>query len=119
MAEMLVFAVDLVNSDDPRKHAQLLKRGDVVVIVPDGHAWSEEERTHGRWTIVQVPGVPVADLSAYVALEPDDADVPHKLPQLRAFRFDLDAHDGKPLTRAQALVLKRAKPPMLDPDVLQ
>lgn len=119
MAEMLVFAVDKINADDPHKHAQLHKRGDVVVIVPDDHLWSDEERSHARWTIVKVPGATEHDLSAFVARESEDADVPHKILQLRAFSFDLGAHNGSPLTLAQALALKRRKPVMSDPDVFQ
>jgi hypothetical protein len=71
-----------------------------------------------QWEIVEVPGVPVADLSAYLAEEPHDEASPHHLRQRRAFAFDLDKHDGKALTRDKALAMKLKKPPMPDPNVL-
>jgi hypothetical protein len=71
-----------------------------------------------QWTIVEVPGVPVADLSAFLAEVAHDEANPHHLRQRRAFAFDVDKHDGKPLTREAALAMKLAKPPMPDPNVL-
>jgi hypothetical protein len=118
MAEMLVRLVDKNNHDNPVKHAQLTKRGDVIVIMDDGHPWSPAELAGDPWRVVKVPGVPIADLSAYLAEEPHDAANPHHLRQRRAFAFDIDKHDGKDLTRDKSLAMKLKKPPTLDPNVL-
>lgn len=117
MAEMLVRVVDKVNPDDPRKDARLTKRGDVIVVQPDGWAWTATELAGDPWIVVKVPGVPESDLSAYLMEEPEDLARP-KLLQRRAFKFDIDAHDGKPLNRGQVMAMRRGKPVRPDPDVL-
>jgi len=42
MAELLVMNVDNVGRT-PEKTALLYKRGDVVVVMPDGHVWGAKE----------------------------------------------------------------------------
>ena len=67
MAELLVRVVDKTNPNDPVVDAHLLKRGDVVAVCPDGHPWSERERSAEYWQIVRVAGVSVATLLHLVA----------------------------------------------------
>ena len=78
MAEMLVRIADK-SSDDPHKNAQLTKRGDVIVIQPDGWNWSAAERTD-PWVIVKVPGALVADLAEFVQEESFAAKGATKMP---------------------------------------
>ena len=54
MAELLVRVIDKVN-EDPEKDVGCLKRGDVVVVCPDGWGWSEKERKNSDWRILRVP----------------------------------------------------------------
>jgi len=123
---MLVRLVDKVNEADAALNAQLTKRGDVISIQVDGFAWSDHERNSGTWTIVKVPGVPIDDLSAYLVPEPFNPMVDqHKLPQRRAFKFDIDRYQLLPaaaqaaLIRAQALAFKITKPIVPNPNVLR
>lgn len=122
MCELLVRVVDKVNAQDPRKNAQLTKRGDVITVQEDGWPWSAAELAGNPWRVIAVPGVPADVVSAFLQPEPYDPVVDHKLPQRRAFKFDIDAFlalpAGTKLTRAQALALKITKPPIPDPDVL-
>lgn len=119
MCEMLVMREDKVN-DDPYLDAQCYKRGDVIVIMEDGHPWSKEELDHPRWLVVKVPGVPRDKLTAYLVGEPGDP-LQNKMLQRRAFTFDMDAHDQegkKDYNEAKALEKKKAKPARADPLVL-
>ena len=54
MAEFLIKAVDAVNPD-PAKDLMCYKRGDIVVVMPDGHPWGSGERDINKFLIVQVP----------------------------------------------------------------
>ncbi len=102
-------------SDDPRKHAQLSKRGDCIVIVDDSHEFSVHE--HALYAIVEVPGANVDDLSAFYA--PDVRDHrQHRLLRRKAFKFDLDQWNGGALTLNEALALKKRHEPLFDPDVI-
>jgi hypothetical protein len=121
MAECLVFITDKVNPHSARMNAECPKRGDIITVQDDGWPWSPAERVF-PFSVVQVPGVDAADLSAFLAPEPDDADKPgKKLLQFRAFKFDIDDWEakGKPkLARGQILAMKKGRPPLADPDVL-
>lgn len=57
MAEILFFVEDKTN-DDKELNAQAYKRGDVVVVCPDGWPWGREELKDPRFRIVKVPGEP-------------------------------------------------------------
>jgi hypothetical protein len=113
MAKMIVCAEDKV-SDDPRKNAQLHKRGDVIDILDDAVQW--QIPADHPWVMVEVAATR-DQLSAFLSREPDDGS--DKLLQRRAFRFDLHADRPKRLTLEQALALKRAVPAIPDPDVIQ
>lgn len=53
MSEILVRVVDKTHPDII-KDVQLLKSGDVVVIMPDNWSWSEMELTNPEWRILNV-----------------------------------------------------------------
>lgn len=115
MAEMCVNLEDKRQAD-PRLDAQGWKRGFVVSIQEDGYKWGAAETT-GQFAIVKVPGTPASKLSALLVAEPGD-EINNKMLQRRAFRFDIDSHDGHALTLDSALALKVAVPAKDDPDVL-
>lgn len=79
MCEMLIVRED--TTDDPT--AGLPRRGDVVVIKPDGWEWGRRERE--RFWIVYRPGQPAAALVRLLGnkVPPDHA------PLYRAFFLDL------------------------------
>jgi hypothetical protein len=64
MAELLVKLTDATNAD-PVKDAQgCYKRGDVVVVMPDGHVWGRQEGPP-TFCVVKVPGLSVEDARKY------------------------------------------------------
>lgn len=69
MAELLLRVVDKVGSDLYR-NCQCLKRGDVVVVQPDGWKWGNEELTNPDWRILKLPNVTVLQLQQFLSGEP-------------------------------------------------
>jgi len=68
MAEILI-ALNPTNytHPDPRKDkAGVYKKGDIVIIKPDGWPWGREEGLP-KFLIVKLPGVTVDELAAYTA----------------------------------------------------
>jgi hypothetical protein len=87
MAELMICIQDRANEAERVKSNQLYQRGDVIVIVPDGHPWSEIERTKADWRIVSIPGVDPEALTSLVTPEqPTRVDW-----QKRLVRLDLDS----------------------------
>lgn len=136
MAELLIRVIDKIGAD-PYQDAQLTKRGDVIVVCPDGWPWSEEERTNPMWRILAVPDLSISEASILLAPERDtDPRHPSRVLQRRAFHLDLDGPTFLPLqkdlqdaTRAQGLIsiavpltawrtAVLAKPALSDPAVL-
>ncbi len=117
MCELLVRAIDKTNAD-PWLDAQCTKRGDVIVIVDDGHRWGPGELQDRQYIIVRAPGVPASKASAYLAPERGD-DQFSSNPGLRArgFYMDLDASCGAPQPKSlgDLLALKRQKTPGKNP----
>lgn len=74
MAELLVRARDKVSSD-PRQDAALTKMYDVIVVVPDGWAWSHLELSSPDWRIIKLPRISHELLDALEASEPGDPQV--------------------------------------------
>ncbi len=114
MARMVIRQEDRI-SDDPRKHAQLSKRGDCIVIVDDAHEFSSDE--HAIYAIVEVPGASLDDLSAFYIPDVQDHRK-YRLLRRKAFKFDLDRWHRGPLLLAEALALKVRHEPLFDPDVI-
>ncbi len=66
MCEILVKLVDQTYPTDSVKDAAgCYKRGDPVVIMPDGHEWGREEGLP-KFIVVKVPGISVANAMQYV-----------------------------------------------------
>lgn len=85
MAEFLVKAVDAVNLNI-EKNRQCYKRGDIVVVKPDGWAWGKKEGPP-RFEIVKIPGMSYMTALPY-ASEGRKVDA---LPGLRRkYRMSLD-----------------------------
>lgn len=90
--ELLVRIRDKV-SEDFHKNIALTKRGDVIVVMPDGHDWGIEELANPDWRIIRVP-VSRVEAEAMVAHELKQSEEQDKrLLQRRAFKFDLDSLD--------------------------
>jgi len=52
--EILVRVIDK-EQPDPVLNPLVSKRGDLIVSMPDGHGWSELERTEDYWRIIRCP----------------------------------------------------------------
>jgi hypothetical protein len=69
VAEILVRAADSVHPDPGVDAVGCYKRGDPVVVMPDGHPWGVAELDPARFYVIRLPGVPVAALLRYLAPE--------------------------------------------------
>lgn len=89
---MLVRVVDKVNRNDPYLDVKLLKRGDVVVVCPDGWQWSALELKSADWRVMHFPDLSVEKAEAFLGPEFDtDPKNPSKMLRRRAFKVDLDS----------------------------
>lgn len=86
--EILFRAQDKVNLNDETLDVKCLKRGDVVVVVPDGHNWGTQELTNPIWRIVKAPILSEADVADFT--DPEDEFETHPMAQRRKFMIDLD-----------------------------
>lgn len=90
MAELLVRVIDKIN-DDPVLNTKCMKRGDVVVVCPDGWGWSKEELTNPFWRIIKMPNLSMEEANRFLAPELDtDPNQPSKTLQRRAFKLDFN-----------------------------
>jgi hypothetical protein len=93
MAEILVRVVDKVNKEF-YLNCRCTKRGDVIVVAPDGWKWGTDERTDPQYRIISLPQYSVEDLQAFLAPEqPTDPSQSQRTLQRRAFKFDVDHPD--------------------------
>lgn len=85
MCELLVKAVDASHAD-PLIDRHCYKRGDVVVVMPDGHEWGAGELDESVFTVVVMPGVPVDAMSYLIGsqIEPLRQTAALKIPVLRS-----------------------------------
>lgn len=94
MAELLVRVVDKTNPDDPMKCATFTKRGDVIVVQPDGWVWGKEELENPHWRILKIPGMSISEARAFLGEEmPTERPllfVRQPMLQARQFKIDLD-----------------------------
>lgn len=66
MAEFLIKARDPIDLPDNKiKRDNGWKRGDIVVVMPDGHEWGKEER-EPKFVVLKVPGMPLKDALKYI-----------------------------------------------------
>ena len=63
MCEILIKAIDALHID-PEKDKMCYKRGDAVVVMPDGHLWGKEEGLP-KFVVVKIPGMSVAAGKVY------------------------------------------------------
>jgi len=89
MAEFLVKAVDSTNRDPIKDQRGCYKRGDVVVVMPDGHKWGKEEGLP-KFAIIKIPGLSVKDAKEYTASEYPLGDLTKKPIRRRRYRVPLD-----------------------------
>jgi hypothetical protein len=92
MAELLVRVVSKLNPDDVYKDVKLTKRGDVIMVVPDGWGWSIEEKTNPDWRIVKWPSETVVNASTLLTPELPEVEttIPDPMLQRRGFYLNLD-----------------------------
>lgn len=133
MAELLVRVTDLT---DPNIYldSKLTKRGDVIVVRPDGWLWGIEERTAPFWRIIK-SSMSVEEAQAYLKPQVDkDPKNPSKTLLTRAIKFDLDGistpqtlknfvdgprtNDIFDATKIDLNTLKVIKPDLADPLVI-
>lgn len=88
MSELLVRVVDKIN-EDPLLNSKCTKRGDVIVVCPDGWEWSVEERSNPNWRIIKMPDMNMDEASRLLAPELDtDPNQPSRVLQRRAFKIN-------------------------------
>jgi hypothetical protein len=99
MAELLVRTRDKPLSGDPYVDRHRAMRGCVIAIMPDGHKWSERERTASHWRIVRLPGVSPHLLSQLTAPDlgygDEEAEKLNRVARRWASRIDLPALAAK------------------------
>ena len=72
MAEFLIKARDTIDlPKDKVKRNRCYMRGDIVVVMPDGHEWGKEERLP-KFVVVKIAGMPVETAKKYI--EPQVVD---------------------------------------------
>ena len=86
-AEFLVKAIDAVHADSVKDKRGCYKRGDVVVVMPDGHVWGKAEGLP-KFVIVRVPGLAVDAARKYLESEMDAAS--ENIITRRKFKLLLD-----------------------------
>lgn len=66
MAEFLIKARDPIDlPKDEEKRNRCYRRGDIVVVMPDGHEWGKEERLP-KFVVVKVAGMSVETAQKYI-----------------------------------------------------
>lgn len=72
MAEFLIKARDQVDkAKDEEKRNRGWTKGDIVVVMPDGHWWGREERPP-KFFVLKIPNLPVNEAVKYI--EPHQVD---------------------------------------------
>lgn len=110
MAELLVVAVSASHADPEKDRRGCYKRGDVAVVMEDGHAWGRKEGAP-KFRVVKVPGVPAARLRYLTeSEEATDPFTAERTPLTRrAAALDLDALPTRTLAESEVKTAERAK----------
>jgi hypothetical protein len=123
MSELLVRVVDKINTDF-YLNTKCTKRGDVIVVRPDGWAWGSQELANPEWMILRLPKVPIEEAEAMLGSEKHtDPTHPSKTLQRRAVKLDVDrlSTDGVAVINAPFMnvdsfrAFKVVKTPIIDP----
>lgn len=91
MVEILLRVKDRLD-DNPTKEIEVrrMDRGTVIVWMPDGWTWSDNELTHDFWRIIRFSSMTVSEAEALVAPEFDPAGLKvNRWARIR--KFDLDS----------------------------
>ena len=82
MAELLMKYVTYVHPDPVLDRRGAYKRGDIVVVRPDGWSWGRKEvlaaNQGGKFSIIKLPDLTVAEAEEY--LQPERLDTDPKVP---------------------------------------
>lgn len=92
MAELLIKAVD-ASHEDPAKDARgCYKRGDVVVVMPDGHQWGRMEGPPDFF-VLKIPGMSAEEAAELVSPETKPTELPRGIDVTarRSRRIDCDS----------------------------
>jgi hypothetical protein len=92
MAEILIKAIDANHLNPVKDKSGCYKRGDVVVVMPDGHEWGKSEGPP-KYIIIKVPGMTKEEAEQYIESEkdtPSDPKFPADILTRRKFRFQID-----------------------------
>lgn len=100
--ELLVRTVDKYSGKDTHFLAKTTKRGDVIVVAPDGWHWSKAELESDEWVIIKIDMTEIK-ANSFLGKEPGDA-VANRLLQMRGKRIDLDAL-GYPANKRSTAIL--------------
>lgn len=65
MAEFLVKAIDAIHNDPVKDARGCYKSGDIVVVMPDGHSWGNEECLPVFY-VFSIPGLSVEQAKKYI-----------------------------------------------------
>lgn len=89
MAEILVMARD--NSHpDPKRDPACYKKGDPVVVMPDGHPWGREELNTKIFNIIKVPGAAVEDFQPYLVSDSATIGGASNKARRRKYKLNID-----------------------------
>lgn len=92
--EMLVRTVDKTHPD-PLINCSMTKRGDVIVVVENGHSWGDKDKTEPFWRIIKCPRIDV-EMARAALLGPEMATTnpPSRVLRSHWYYLDLDGLVG-------------------------
>lgn len=107
MAEILVKLASATNADSTKDRRGCYKRGDPVVVMPNGHTWGAEERPP-KFIVLAVPDATEAEVQQYIeqwwrrisytVISSTNSTDTHRL-RVQATMFNATSGEGK-ITRA-------------------
>lgn len=99
MAELLIkLQANYIHPNSVKNNKGIYQRGDVIVVMPDGHKWGKEEHPKtttynpARCAPVKIPEMTVVEAQKYIQSEVNENifDFPVVLKR-RSFKFDIDS----------------------------
>jgi hypothetical protein len=84
--EILLRVVDKINPNCPKLDSKCLKRGDVVVCVPDGHNWGKQELINPIWRIIRAPNLTAEQAEMFKDPEDNESETSNRRDMM--FNFD-------------------------------
>lgn len=93
MAELLIKAQEPWNNDDPKAPANRTRKGDIIVVKPDGWKWGKEENPP-RFMVMQIPELKYEDAKKFEDPLVDDKDIENSIVlKLRKHAVDIATVD--------------------------